>query len=127
MENIMNIGKAAVLLCFLFAIVNTAYAESEECEAAKSDAESYAYDLESKAKKLRRCASNEGASDLEYRAKKLQSCASYADYTDDCYSEFRKVKREYSNTEVCYREYKKTKNAFSDYESSVSDVSSYCE
>ena len=103
------------------------YGQSEECTAAQSDAEDYASELDSKAKKLRRCASSEGAEDLERRAKKLQRCAGYMDFSDDCYSEFRKVKREYYNAEVCYREYKKTKSAFSDYESSVSDVSSYCE
>ena len=123
----MKIRKVAIPLCFVFAFANVVYAQSEDCEVAMSEAESYASDLEITAKKLRRCASNEEAPDLEYRAKKLQSCAGWADYTDDCYSEFRKVKREYSNTEACDREYRKTKSIFSYYESAVSDASNYCE
>lgn len=126
MERIVDIGKVVILL-FLFTFATTAHAESEECVVAKSNAESYAYDLDSQANKLRQCASNKRASGLEYSANQLQLCARSADYTNDCYSEFRKVKREYSNIEVCYREYKKTKNSFSDYEIIVFDVSSYCE
>jgi len=122
----LNVKVIFTIIVFLV-FSNTTYAQSEECEDAMYDAESYADDLESRAKKLRRCASNEDAPDLERRAKKLQSCAGYDDYTDDCYSEFRKVKREYSNAEVCYSEYRKTKSAFSDYESAVSEVSSYCD
>jgi hypothetical protein len=123
----MNLKKTVISVSIILLSVSFLNAQSEECENAISDAESYAYDLERASKKLRHCASNENASDLERRAKKLQSCASYSDSTDDCYYEFRKVKREYSNAEVCYYEYKKVKNIFSDYESSVSDVSSYCD
>ena len=119
--------RVTILLASSLVLANTAFAQSEECEDAMYEAESYADDLESRAKKLRRCASAEDAYDLERRAKKLQSCAGYDDYTDDCYSEFRKVKRAYSNVEVCDSEYRKTKSAFSDYESAVSEVSSYCD
>lgn len=116
----------SICIYLIFAFSDITYAESQECESAKSDAESYAYDLESIAKKLRQCASNEGAGDLEYRAKKLQSCAGYSDFTDDCYSEFQKVKREHLD-EVCYGDYRRVKSAFSYYESAVSEVSSYCD
>jgi len=111
----------------LFSFSNSAYSQSEECEDAMYEAESYADDLESRAKKLRNCTSSEGTADLERRSKKLQSCAGWDDYTDDCSSEFRKVKREHSNVDVCYSEYRKTKNALSDYESAVSEVSYYCD
>ncbi len=116
-----------VSFTILISSTDTAYGQSEECEEAMYETETYAVELESRAKKLRRCASSEDASDLEYRAKKLQSCAGWNDYTDDCSSEFRKVKREYSNLDVCYREYRKTKSAFSDYESAVSEISYSCE
>ncbi len=122
-----NISALVFPLILIMAYPQITYGQSEECSSAQSDAEDYASDLESKAKKLRRCASSEGVEDLERRAKKLQRCAGYVDFSDDCYSEFRKVKREYNNSEVCYREYRRTKSAFSDYESAVSEVSSYCE
>ncbi len=122
--HILTLAFPLVLMC---AFPQIAFGQSEECSSAQSDAEDYASDFEGKAKKLRRCASSEGADDFERRAKKLQRCAGYMDFSDDCYSEFRKVKREYRNSEVCYREYKRTKSAFSDYESAVSDVSSYCD
>ncbi|MFZ3185959.1 MAG: hypothetical protein WA173_17670 [Pseudomonas sp.] len=50
------------------------------------------------------------ASDLADYSRKLQQCAESEDYSDDCDYEFRRVK-----------------SAFDDYESSVSDVSNYCE
>ncbi|NVJ64943.1 MAG: hypothetical protein HWE16_00520 [Gammaproteobacteria bacterium] len=123
----MPIIKTILVMITFLVLTNATYAQSRECEDAMYQAESYADDLESRAKKLMRCASNEGAHDLEKRAKKLQRCAWYDDYTDDCYFEFRKVKREYSKAEVCSKEYKKTKSVFSDYESAVSEVISYCD
>ena len=63
---------------------------SEECRDAKEQAESYRSDLESYTKRLYRCVEGN-------------------DLTDDCYSEFRRVK-----------------SAHSDFESAVSNVSSYC-
>jgi len=50
------------------------------------------------------------ASDLSDYARRLQRCADYADFSDDCSTEFRRVR--YSH---------------SDYESAVSDVSMYCD
>lgn len=50
------------------------------------------------------------AEDLASRAGRLKSCAENTDYSDDCSSEFRRVK-----------------SAFSDYESAVSEVSSDCD
>lgn len=102
-------------------------AESEDCEYARSDAESTAYDLERRAKILKYCASDEGFDDLEYRANKLKRCASYSDFSDDCYSEFKKVKFAQWDAEVCDFEYIKVKSAFSDYESAVSNVSYECD
>lgn len=64
---------------------------SEECRDAKDQAESYRDDLES-------------------YTKRLYNCVEGNDLTDDCYSEFRRVK-----------------SAHSDFESAVSDVSSYCD
>jgi len=49
------------------------------------------------------------ASDLGGYARRLQQCAESEDFGDDCSTEFRRVK-----------------SAYSDYESAVSDVSSYC-
>ncbi|QSP95506.1 hypothetical protein LPB19_03555 [Marinobacter salinisoli] len=64
---------------------------SDECRDAKEQAESY-------------------RSDLETYAKRLYRCVEGNDLTDDCYSEFRRVKSYHS-----------------DFESAVSDVSSYCD
>ena len=64
---------------------------SDECRDAKEQAESYRDDLESYTKRLYRCVDGN-------------------DLTDDCYSEFRRVK-----------------SAHSDFESAVSDVGSYCD
>lgn len=64
---------------------------SDECRDAKEQAESY-------------------RSDLETYTKRLYRCVEGNDLTDDCYSEFRRVKS--------YQ---------SDFESAVSDVSSYCD
>ena len=63
---------------------------SEECKDAKEQAESY-------------------RSDLESYTKRLYNCVVSNDLTDDCYSEFRRVK-----------------SAHSDFESAVSNVNSYC-
>jgi hypothetical protein len=49
------------------------------------------------------------ASDLADRARKLRNCAESQDYTEDCSSEFRRVK-----------------SAHGDYESAVSSVQSEC-
>ena len=64
---------------------------SEECRDAREQAESYRDDLEGYVKRLYRCVEDN-------------------DLTDDCYSEFRRVK-----------------SAHSDFESAVSDVNSYCD
>ena len=64
---------------------------SEDCREAKESARS-------------------AADELAYYAKKLKSCAENYDFSDDCYTEYRR-----------------TKNAFDDYESAVSDVSSECD
>lgn len=64
---------------------------SEECRDARDQAESYRDDLEGYVKRLYRCVEGN-------------------DLTDDCYSEFRRVK-----------------SAHSDFESAVSDVGSYCD
>lgn len=49
------------------------------------------------------------ASDLADYSRRLHSCAESQDFTDDCSSEFRRVR-----------------NAHSDYEDAVSSVGSYC-
>lgn len=64
--------------------------KSSECKDALSRAES-------------------AASELADYARKLRNCAESQDYTDDCSSEFRRVK-----------------NAYSDYEDAISSVNSYC-
>ena len=64
---------------------------SEECRDAKEQAES-------------------NRDDLEGYVKRLYKCDEGNDLTDDCYSEFRRVK-----------------SAHSDFESSVSEMSSYCD
>lgn len=53
---------------------------------------------------------NSAASDLSGYARRLQRCADSGDFTDDCSTEFRRVKY-----------------AHGDYESAVSDISMYCE
>ena len=63
---------------------------SEECREAKERARAAAEEL------------------ADY-ARKLKNCAESYDFSDDCYTEFRR-----------------TKDAFEDYESAVSDVSSEC-
>jgi len=65
--------------------------ESEECREARETAIS-------------------AADDLEYSARRLANCASNRDLTDDCESEFVRVK-----------------NAHEDYESAVSEVNSECD
>ena len=63
---------------------------TQECRDAKEEAEGYRDDLES-------------------YTKRLSQCVEGNDLTDDCYSEFRRVK-----------------SSHSDFESAVSDVGSYC-
>ena len=63
---------------------------SEECREAKERARS-------------------AADELVYYAERLKRCAESYDFSDDCYTEFRR-----------------TKNAFEEYESAVSEVSSEC-
>lgn len=50
------------------------------------------------------------ASDLSDYARRLQRCAESGDISDDCSTEFRRLR-----------------NSHSDYESAVSDISSYCD
>lgn len=50
------------------------------------------------------------ASDLASYSRRLQRCAESEDFTDDCSAEFYRVN-----------------SAYQDYESAVSDVSSYCD
>ncbi|MFX0115215.1 MAG: hypothetical protein ACFFB3_11770 [Candidatus Hodarchaeota archaeon] len=64
--------------------------EAEECREAKERARS-------------------AADELAYYAKRLKGCAENYDFSDDCYTEYRR-----------------TKNAFDEYESAVSEVSSEC-
>jgi len=64
---------------------------SEECQEAKERAHS-------------------AAGELGYYANKLKNCAETYDFSDDCYTEFRR-----------------TKNAFEEYEAAVSEVSSECD
>ena len=64
---------------------------SEECRDAKERARS-------------------AADELAHCAKRLKSCAENHDFSDDCYTEYRK-----------------TKNAFDEYETAVSEVSSECD
>ena len=64
---------------------------SDECRDARDQAESY-------------------RDDLERSTKRLYTCAEESNLTDDCYSEFRRVK-----------------SAHSDFESAVSDVGDYCD
>jgi len=63
---------------------------SEECREAKERARS-------------------AADELVYYAERLKRCAESYNFSDDCYTEFRR-----------------TKNAFEEYESAVSEVSSEC-
>jgi len=64
---------------------------SQECREAKERARS-------------------AADELAHYANKLKNCAESHDFSDDCYTEFRR-----------------TKNAFEEYESAVSEVSSECD
>lgn len=78
-----------IFVCLLFLPIGSS-ADTEECRDAREQAESYRDDLEGYVKRLYRCVEGN-------------------DLTDDCDSEFRRVK-----------------SAYSDFESAVSDVSSYC-
>jgi Sec-independent protein translocase protein TatA len=51
----------------------------------------------------------DAAAELANYTRRLQNCAQAQDYSDDCSTEFRRVR-----------------NAHSEYESAISDVSSYC-
>ena len=81
----------AIVALALSASASAQYAYDSECEDARDDAES-------------------SASDLAYASRQLQHCAEDEDFSDDCSSEFYRVR-----------------SAHSDYESDVSDVSSYCD
>lgn len=74
----------------LSASASAQFGQDSECEDAKSTAES-------------------ASSDLASYSRRLQQCAESEDFSDDCNSEFRRVR-----------------SAYDDYESAVSDVSSYC-
>lgn len=67
------------------------YRDDSDCENARIEAES-------------------AASKLSSYAERLQQCVYIADFSDDCYIEFRRVKSSYD-----------------DYESAVSNISTYCE
>ncbi len=67
------------------------YGYNSDCEDARSAAES-------------------AASDLAGHSKRLQRCAESGDYSDDCSTEFRRVRSSHSG-----------------YESAASEVSSYCD
>jgi hypothetical protein len=82
---------ALVAVLLLSSSASAQYSYDSECSNAKDDAES-------------------AASDLEYSARQLQMCASNEDFSDDCSSEFNRIR-----------------SAHSDYESAVSDYESYCE
>lgn len=64
---------------------------SDECKEAKEGAENYRADLEGYVMRLHRCVESN-------------------DLTDDCYTEFRRVR-----------------SAFSDFESAISEVNSECD
>jgi hypothetical protein len=85
----ISIATCAALA--LSASASAQYGYNSDCEDAKSSAES-------------------AASDLSSYSRRLQRCAEAGDYSDDCSTEFRRVR-----------------SAHSDYESAVSEVSSYCE
>jgi hypothetical protein len=57
-----------------------------------------------------RARARSAASELSDYARRLRNCAESADFGNDCSTEFRRVK-----------------NSHSDYESAVSEISSYCE
>ncbi len=84
-----SIATFAVLA--LSAGASAQYGYNSDCVNARSSAESAAGELASYARRLQRCAEN-------------------GDYSDDCSSDFRRVR-----------------SSHSDYESAVSEVSSYCE
>lgn len=87
--------KLKILVLITIFTIFTSYvnASSEDCKNAKDDAESVRSDLENYTKKLYRC--------VQYQSD---------DFSDDCYSEFRRVKSYHS-----------------DFESAVSEVRSYCD
>jgi len=85
----MSIAISAAIT--LSASASAQYGYDSDCGDARSSAESAAIDL------------------ADY-SRRLQRCAEAGDYSDDCSSEFRRVR-----------------SSHSDYESAVSEVSSYCE
>ena len=82
---------AAFLATAVSASASAQYGYGSGCEDARNDAES-------------------AASDLAGYARRLQQCAESVNFSDDCYTEFRRVK-----------------SAYDTYESALSDVSSDCE
>lgn len=80
----------AVLALAVSSSASAQYGYGSNCEDATSEAES-------------------AASDLAGYARRLQQCAENEDFSDDCYTEFRRVK-----------------SAYDSYESAVSEVSSNC-
>ena len=75
----------------LAASASATHAGNSDCQDARDQAQSAASDLASYSRRLQRCAEN-------------------GDYSDDCSSEFRRVR-----------------SSHSDYESAVSEESSYCD
>ena len=85
------ISIAAFCILAISSSASADYRYQSDCEDARSNAESAASDLASYSRRLQRCADN-------------------GDFSDDCSSEFRRVR-----------------SAHGDYESAVSEVSSYCD
>jgi len=80
-----------ISIFFLLLITLHLNGNQEECQELKEEAKEYREDL------------------MKY-TKRLYECLNNSNYTDDCYSEFRKVK-----------------SLHSDFESSISDISSECD
>ncbi len=90
----MRLIAVAIAIFTVVALSSSAsatHADNSDCEDSRDRAESAASDLASYSRRLQRCAEN-------------------GDYSDDCSTEFRRVR-----------------SSHSDYESAVSEVSSYCE
>ena len=86
-----GISVATLASLVISGSVSAQYGDSSDCSEARNTAESAAYDLASYSKRLQRCAEN-------------------GDYSDDCYTEFRRVR-----------------SSHNDYQSAISQVSSYCD
>lgn len=76
-------SKIFSLLILLMMSTNFIYAESEECEDAKSNAETTLFDFESSVRSLSNC--------ISYQ---------YENYSDDCSSEFIRVQSAHSDYEL---------------------------